>query len=39
MNDIELAQTPNTPLVRTDSRQGSVVMAGDSYPENPFEFF
>lgn len=39
MNDIELAQTPNTPLVRTDSRQGSVVMSGDSYPENPFEFF
>ena len=39
MNDMDLAQTPSTPLVRTDSRAGRLSMAGDSYPENPFEFF
>ena len=39
MNDIELAQTSSTPLVRTNSKEGRLDMAGDSYPENPFEFF
>ncbi len=39
MNDINLAQTQSTPLVRTDRREGRLAMAGDSYPENPFEFF
>ena len=39
MNDIDLAQTPSTPQVRTNSREGRLTMAGDSYPENPFEFF
>lgn len=39
MHDIDLAQTPSTPLVRTSSQEGRLTMAGDSYPENPFEFF
>jgi hypothetical protein len=39
MNDMDLAQTPSTPLVRTSGREGRLTMAGDSYPENPFEFF
>ena len=39
MNDLELAQTPSTPAVRMDHKEGRVFMAGDSYPENPFEFF
>lgn len=39
MNDLDIAQTPSTPSVHTDRSQGRVTMAGDSYPENPFEFF
>lgn len=39
MNDLNIAQTPSTPLVRTSVGDGRVLMAGDSYPENPFEFF
>lgn len=39
MNDLELAQTPSTPAVRMNRTDGRVFMAGDSYPENPFEFF
>ncbi len=39
MNDLDIPQTPSTPEVRTDHGQGRVFMAGDSYPENPFEFF
>lgn len=39
MNILEITQTPSTPEVRADSGQGRVFMAGDSYPENPFEFF
>jgi hypothetical protein len=39
MNDINFSQTSSTPLVRTDIPSGRLVMAGDSYPENPFEFF
>jgi hypothetical protein len=39
MNDLERAQTPSTPAVRMDHEKGRVFMAGDSYPENPFEFF
>jgi hypothetical protein len=39
MNDLHIPQTPSTPMVRTDHAQGRVSMAGDSYPENPFEFF
>lgn len=39
MNDLDIAQTPSTPSVHTDRSRGRVTMAGDSYPENPFEFF
>ena len=39
MNNLEIHQTPSTPMVRADNEQGRVFMAGDSYPENPFEFF
>jgi hypothetical protein len=39
MNDINILQTANTPSVQTDHAQGRLIMAGDSYPENPFEFF
>jgi hypothetical protein len=39
MNNLEIAQTASTPKVLADSAQGRVFMAGDSYPENPFEFF
>ncbi len=39
MNTLEITQTPSTPEVRADGGQGRVFMAGDSYPENPFEFF
>ncbi len=39
MNDLHLPQTPNTPAVTTALATGVVTMAGDSYPENPFEFF
>lgn len=39
MNDIDFTQTSSTPQVRTDMRDGRLAMAGDSYPENPFEFF
>ncbi len=39
MSDIHTSQTPSTPSVHTDRAQGLVSMAGESYPENPFEFF
>ncbi|PKN43724.1 MAG: hypothetical protein CVU60_00680 [Deltaproteobacteria bacterium HGW-Deltaproteobacteria-18] len=39
MNNLEIHQTSSTPMVRADNEQGRVFMAGDSYPENPFEFF
>ena len=39
MNDLHLPQTLNTPAVTTALATGVVTMAGDSYPENPFEFF
>jgi hypothetical protein len=39
MNNLEIAQTPSTPEVRADSGQGRIFMSGDSYPENPFDFF
>ena len=38
-DDITLRQTANTPSVSTDRGRGAVAMAGESYPENPFEFF
>jgi hypothetical protein len=39
IHDFELRQTSSTPLVLADQDQGRITMAGDSYPENPFEFF
>lgn len=39
MIDLDNAQTASTPRVHTDSLRGRVTMAGDSYPENPFDFF
>lgn len=39
IHDFELTQTPSTPSVRMDHEHGYIFMAGDSYPENPFEFF
>ncbi len=39
IHDLELRQTSSTPLVLADQDQGRITMAGDSYPENPFEFF
>lgn len=37
--DIEVARTTSTPLIRTTWADGVIVMQGDSYPENSFEFF
>ena len=39
MTNLEIAQTASTPEVLADKERGRVFMAGDSYPENPFEFF
>lgn len=39
MNDLLCPQTPSTPYVHMTAQDGRVVMSGDSYPENPFEFF
>ena len=39
MHDIHIAQTPSTPSVHAERARGAVAMAGESYPENPFEFF
>lgn len=39
MHDIRIPQTPSTPAVHADRAAGRVSMAGESYPENPFEFF
>lgn len=39
MNILDVSQTPSTPSIHADHGLGRVVMIGDSYPENPFEFF
>ena len=39
MKDLLIPQTASTPAITTDFKKGLVTMAGDSYPENPFEFF
>jgi hypothetical protein len=39
MNDLQIEATSSTPEIRTDSAAGRLMMAGDSYPENSFEFF
>ncbi|MEW5773003.1 MAG: biofilm regulation phosphoprotein SiaC [Thermodesulfobacteriota bacterium] len=38
-NDIHISQTASTPSVHADRGLGRITMAGESYPENPFEFF
>lgn len=39
MIDLSIPQTATTPAISTHFSQGRVTMSGDSYPENPFEFF
>lgn len=39
MNDLNIPGTQSTPCVTTQGDQGLLSMAGDSYPENSFEFF
>ena len=39
MNQLTIAQTKSTPSVLGDGDAGILKMAGDSYPENSFEFF
>lgn len=37
--DIDLAATQSTPRVVADWREGVLLMAGESYPENTYEIF
>lgn len=39
MNDLNIEGSQSTPAIITNSEQGRLVMRGDSYPENSFEFF
>ncbi|MDT8438316.1 MAG: biofilm regulation phosphoprotein SiaC [Wenzhouxiangellaceae bacterium] len=39
MNDLHIDSTASTPEIHTDFASGKLAMAGDSYPENSFEFF
>lgn len=39
MNDLNIPGGQSTPAIRTDWAAGVLHMAGDSYPENSFEFF
>ncbi len=39
MNDLNIPGTQSTPCVTALREQGLLTMAGDSYPENSFEFF
>lgn len=39
MNDLNIPGSPSTPGVTADWAAGLLVMRGDSYPENSFEFF
>ena len=39
MNNIAITETQSTPSVNGDWDSGRLAMAGDSYPENSFEFF
>jgi hypothetical protein len=39
MTDLNIAGTQSTPAIVTDGAAGTVVMTGDSYPENSFELF
>lgn len=39
MNDLHIPSTQATPSVDSDAASGLLCLAGDSYPENSFEFF
>ncbi len=39
MNNLDIPGTQSTPCVSANWEQGLLTMAGDSYPENSFEFF
>lgn len=39
MNDLNIPATQSTPSIATDSENGTLVLRGDSYPENSFELF
>ena len=39
MNILTIQASQSTPSVQTDWDEGRLVMQGDSYPENSFEFF
>lgn len=39
MNDLNIPGSASTPTITTSWQLGQVHMAGDSYPENSFEFF
>ena len=39
MNNIAITEAQSTPSVNGDWDSGRLAMAGDSYPENSFEFF
>jgi hypothetical protein len=39
MNDLNIPATQSTPSIITDSANGTVILRGDSYPENSFELF
>lgn len=39
MKDLNIAATQSTPSIQSDSAAGSLVLRGDSYPENSFELF
>lgn len=39
MNDLNIQGTASTPMITTNTTAGLLRMAGDSYPENSFEFF
>lgn len=39
MKDLNIPATQSTPAIATDSANGTLVLRGDSYPENSFELF
>lgn len=39
MNNLRIESTQSTPSIFADAQAGTVVMRGDSYPENSFELF
>jgi hypothetical protein len=39
MKDLNIPASQSTPSIVTDSQNGSLLLSGDSYPENSFELF